>query len=122
VVNAVAAHHREVDPESIYAPLVMIADAASGSRPGARAASLDGLIRRQRGLEEIALGFAGVDEAYALQAGRELRVMVQPRKVDDDAAAELARAIRLKVEATLSFPGTVRIVVIRETRYQDEAR
>jgi ribonucrease Y len=122
VVNAVAAHHREVDPESVYAPLVMIADAVSGSRPGARASSLDGLIRRQKGLEEVALGFAGVNEAFALQAGRELRVIVQPDKVDDIGAAELARAIRVKVEATLSFPGTVRIVVIRETRYWDEAR
>ncbi len=122
VVNAVAAHHREVDPESVYAPLVMVADAASGSRPGARSSSLEGLIRRQRGLEELALGFPGVSEAFALQAGRELRVIVQPQRVDDAAAAELARALRIKVEAALSFPGTVRIVVIRETRYLDEAR
>ena len=122
VVNAVAAHHREAEAESVYAPLVMVADAASGSRPGARASSLDGLIRRQKGLEEIALGFAGVSEAYALQAGRELRVIVQPAKVDDAGAAELARSIRVKVEATLSFPGTVRIVVIRESRFSDEAR
>lgn len=122
VVNAVAAHHREVEPESVYAPLVMVADAASGSRPGARSSSLEGLIRRQRGLEEIALAFPGVSEAYALQAGRELRVIVQPSRVDDTGAAELARSIRVQVEATLSFPGTVRIVVIRETRFSDEAR
>jgi len=122
VVNAVAAHHREVDPESVYAPLVMIADAASGARPGARAASIDGLIRRQRGLEEIALAFPGVSEAHALQAGRELRVIVQPTHIDDAGAAELARSIRVQIEATLSFPGTIRIVVIRESRFSDEAR
>lgn len=122
VVNAVAAHHREVPPESVYAPLVMIADAVSGSRPGARAASLDGLIRRQRGLEEIALGFAGVQEAFAVQAGRELRVIVQPEQVDDLTAGDIARRIRIQVEQTLNFPGTVRIVVIRERRFTDEAR
>ena len=122
VVNAVAAHHREVPPESVYAPLVMIADAVSGSRPGARASSLEGLIRRQRGLEEIALGFTGVQEAFAVQAGRELRVIVQPEQVDDAAAGDLARRIRIQVEQTLNFPGTVRIVVIRERRFTDEAR
>jgi ribonuclease Y len=122
VVNAVAAHHREVDPESVYAPLVMIADAASGARPGARASSIDGLIRRQRGLEEIALTFPGVSEAHALQTGRELRVIVQPTHIDDAGAAELARSIRVQIEATLSFPGTIRIVVIRESRFSDEAR
>ena len=122
VVNAVAAHHREVPPESIYAPLVMIADSVSGSRPGARAASLDGLIRRQRGLEEIALSFAGVQEAFAVQAGRELRVLVQPEQIDDATAGDIARRIRIQVEQTLNFPGTVRIVVIRERRFTDEAR
>ena len=122
VVNAVAAHHREVPPESVYAPLVMIADTVSGSRPGARTSSLDGLIRRQRGLEDIARTFAGVQEAFAVQAGRELRVIVQPEQVDDASAGDLARRIRIQVEQTLSFPGTVRIVVIRERRFTDEAR
>ena len=122
VVNAVAAHHREVPPESVYAPLVMIADAVSGSRPGARASSLEGLIRRQRGLEDIARTFAGVQEAFAVQAGRELRVIVQPEQVDDAGAGDLARRIRIQVEQTLNFPGTVRIVVIRERRFTDEAR
>ncbi len=122
VVNAVAAHHREVPPESPYAPLVMIADALSGARPGARAASVDGLIRRQRGLESIAMGFAGVREAFALQAGRELRVIVQPGEVDDTGAADLASRLRRAVEEQLTLPGTVRITVIRETRFTDEAR
>jgi ribonuclease Y len=122
VVNAVAAHHREVEPESVYAPLVMIADTISGSRPGARSSSIEGLIRRQRGLEEIALAFTGVSEAFALQAGRELRVIVQPEQIDDATAGDLARRIRIQIEQTLSFPGTVRIVVIRERRFMDEAR
>lgn len=122
VVNAVAAHHREVPPESPYAPLVMIADSMSGSRPGARAASIEGLIRRQRGLETIALGFGGVLEAFALQAGRELRVIVQPTQLDDAGAADLARRLRKAVEEQLTLPGTVRITVIRETRFTDEAR
>ena len=122
VVNAVAAHHREVPPESPYAPLVMIADALSGSRPGARASSMEGLIRRQRGLESLALGFEGVLEAFALQAGRELRVIVQPAQVDDAGAADLARRLRRAVEEQLTLPGTVRITVIRETRFTDEAR
>lgn len=122
VVNAVAAHHREVPPESAYAPLVMIADTMSGARPGARAASIEGLIRRQRGLETIALGFGGVLEAFALQAGRELRVIVQPTQVDDAGAADLARRLRKAVEEQLTLPGTVRITVIRETRFTDEAR
>ena len=122
MVNAVAAHHREVPPESPYAPLVMIADSMSGSRPGARAASIEGLIRRQRGLETIALGFGGVLEAFALQAGRELRVIVQPTQVDDAGAADLARRLRKAVEEQLTLPGTVRITVIRETRFTDEAR
>jgi putative nucleotidyltransferase with HDIG domain len=122
VVNAVAAHHREVPPESPFAPLVMIADSISGSRPGARAASLDGLIRRQRGLESLAMTFPGVLEAYALQAGRELRVIVQPSELSDAGASDLAQRLRKAVEEQLNLPGAVRITVIRETRYTDEAR
>ncbi|GBL42868.1 ribonuclease Y [Verrucomicrobiota bacterium] len=122
VVNAVAAHHREVEAESLYAPLVMIADSASGSRPGARASTLESFVQRARGLEEIAQSFDGVREAFAFQAGRELRVIVDPGKVNDTAAAELARRIRLLVEEKLSYPGTVKIVLIREQRFAEEAR
>lgn len=122
VVNAVAAHHREVEAESLYAPLVMIADAASGSRPGARSSTLESYAQRVRTLEEIAQGFEGVKEAYAFQSGRELRVIVDPGKVDDFAATELARRIRLKVEESLSYQGTVKIVLIREQRFTEEAR
>jgi len=122
VVNAVAAHHREVDAESLYAPLVIIADGASGSRPGARASTLEGFVQRARGLEELAQSFDGVREAFAFQAGRELRVIVDPGKVDDSAAAELTRRIRLAIEEKLSYPGTVKIVLIREQRFTEEAR
>ncbi len=122
VVNAVAGHHREVEAESLYAPLVMIADAASGSRPGARSSTLESYAQRVRRLEEVALAFEGVREAYAFQSGRELRVIVDPGKVDDFGATELARRIRLKVEETLSYQGTVKIVLIREQRFTEEAR
>ena len=122
VVNAVAAHHREVEAESLYAPLVMIADAASGSRPGARSSTLESYAQRVRRLEEIALTFEGVREAFAFQSGRELRVIVYPGKVDDFGATELARRIRLKVEESLSYQGTVKIVLIREQRFTEEAR
>ncbi|MEY3548817.1 MAG: hypothetical protein RLZZ552_1185 [Verrucomicrobiota bacterium] len=122
VVNAVAAHHREVPAESLYAPLVMIADAASGSRPGARSSTLESYAQRVRRLEEIALAFDGVREAYAFQSGRELRVIVDPGKVDDFGATELARRLRLKVEESLSYQGTVKIVLIREQRFTEEAR
>ena len=122
VVNAVAAHHREVDAESLYAPLVIIADGTSGSRPGARASTLEGFVQRARGLEEIARSFDGVQEAFAFQSGRELRVIVDPGKVDETAAAELTRRIRLSVEEKLSYPGTVKIMLIREQRFTEEAR
>jgi len=122
VVNAVAAHHREVEAESLYAPLVMIADAVSGSRPGARSSTLESYAQRVRRLEEVALAFDGVKEAYAFQSGRELRVIVDPGKVDDFGATELARRLRLKVEETLSYQGTVKIVLIREQRFTEEAR
>ena len=121
-MNAVAAHHREVEAESLYAPLVMIADAASGSRPGARSSTLESYAQRVRRLEEIALTFEGVREAFAFQSGRELRVIVDPGKVDDFGATELARRIRHKVEESLSYQGTVKIVLIREQRFTEEAR
>jgi ribonuclease Y len=118
VVNAVAAHHREVEAESLYAPLVIIADGASGSR----ASTLESFVQRARGLEEIARSFDGVQEAFAFQSGRELRVIVDPGKVDETAAAELTRRIRLSVEEKLSYPGTVKIMLIREQRFTEEAR
>ena len=122
VVNAVAAHHREVEAESLYAPLVMIADAASGSRPGARTATLESYIQRVKNLETLALGFEGIREAYAFQSGRELRVIVDPGKVDDFGATELLRRLRTAIEEKLSYQGTVKIILIREQRFTDEAR
>ncbi len=122
VVNAVAAHHREVEAESLYAPLVMIADAASGSRPGARASTLESYVQRVKNLEALALGFEGVREAYAFQSGRELRVIVDPGKVDDFGATELLRRLRTAIEEQLSYQGTVKIILIREQRFTDEAR
>lgn len=121
VVNAVAAHHKEVPAESAYAGLVMVADSLSAVRPGARTSSIDGFIQRVRSIEEIASKQPGVSEAYAIQAGRELRVIVQPEMVDDEGARKLARRIRSQIEAELSYPGSVEITVIRETRYTETA-
>ena len=122
VINAVAAHHREVEAESLYAPLVMIADAISGSRPGARTSTIESYVQRVKGLEELALRFEGVREAYAFQAGREFRVTVDPGKVDDFKAAELLRQIKAAIEKELSYQGAVKITLIREQRFTDEAR
>lgn len=122
VINAVAAHHREVEAESLYAPLVMIADAISGSRPGARTSTIESYVQRVKGLEELALRFEGIREAYAFQSGREFRVTVDPGKVDDFKAAELLRQIKEAIEKELSFQGTVKITLIREQRFTDETR
>ncbi len=122
VVNAVAAHHREVPAESLYAPLVIIADSASGSRPGARSSTLESYAQRIRSLEEVASSFEGVREAFAFQSGRELRVIVDPGKVGDSEAGELSRRIRNRIEEAVSYQGTVRIIVIREQRFTEEAR
>lgn len=122
VVNAVAAHHREVDAESLFAPLVMIADGVSGSRPGARSSTLESYAQRVKSLEELALTFEGIREAYAFQSGRELRVIVDPVKVDDFSASELVRRLRSAIEEKLSYQGNIKITLIREQRYTDEAR
>jgi len=121
VVNATAAHHKEVPAESAYAALVMVADALSAVRPGARASSIDGFIQRVRSIEEIATAQRGVSEAYAIQAGREVRVIVQPDVISDDDARQLARRIRMQIESELNYPGSVEITVIRETRYSETA-
>ncbi|MBT64918.1 MAG: ribonuclease Y [Puniceicoccaceae bacterium] len=121
VVNAAAAHHQEVPAESAYAGLVMVADSLSAVRPGARASSIDGFIQRVRSIEEIAAAQMGVSEAYAVQAGREVRVIVEPEIVSDEEARQLARTIRQKIEEQLNYPGTVEITVIREQRYSETA-
>ncbi len=121
VVNAAAAHHREVPAESPYAGLVMVADSLSAVRPGARASSIDGFIQRVRSIEEIAAAEHGVSEAYAIQAGRELRVIVEPDVIGDEEARQLARTISRRIENELNYPGTIEITVIREQRYKELA-
>jgi ribonuclease Y len=122
VVNCIASHHHEVPQESIEAIIVEAADAISGARPGARRESLDAYIKRVRMLEELANSFEGVDQSYALQAGREVRIMVRPDDVDDLAAVRLARDISRKIEETMQYPGQIKVTIIRETRSTDYAR
>ena len=121
VVNAVAAHHQEVSAESAYAGLVMVADALSAVRPGARASSMDGFIQRVRSIEEIASALPGVSEAYAVKAGREVRVIVEPNAVSDEEARQLAHTIRQRIEEQLNYPGSIEITVIRDQRYSETA-
>ncbi len=116
VVNCIAAHHHEVEKECVEAFIVEAADAISGARPGARRESLDSYIRRVKQLEEIANTFDGVDQSYALQAGREVRIIVRPEVVDDYASMQLARDIAKRIENDMQYPGQIKVHVIRETR------
>ncbi len=122
IVNAVASHHEEAEPKSVYAVLVQAADAISGSRPGARRETLEAYIKRLEKLENIANAFSGVERAFAIQAGREIRIMVEPAKVDDLRAGELASEIASRIEGELKYPGQIRVTVIRETRAVDYAK
>jgi len=122
IVNAIAAHHEEVPFLSIYAPLVVIADTISASRPGARRETLTAYIKRLEKLEEIANTFEGVKKAYALQAGREIRVIVEEDRLDDEKAMILARDIARKIEEEMNFPGQIKVNVIREKRTIEYAR
>jgi len=122
VVNAVAAHHEEVPAETSYAVLCSAADAISSSRVGARSETTEIYVKRLEKLEAIANGFEGVKKSYAIQAGREARIIVDPEKVDDNNAAILARNISKKVETDLKYPGQIKIIVIRETRCVEYAR
>jgi len=122
VVNAVAAHHQEVPPESVYAPLLIIADTLSAARPGARSESIEGYLQRVHSLEEVARAFPGVTEAYAVQAGREVRVIVAPERITDLEARQLAQDLRRRIEDELNYPGSIKITVIREARYSEVAK
>jgi len=122
VVNAVASHHNDVPPVGPLGILVSAADAISASRPGARSESMTTYLKRVEDLEKIAVAFPGVEKAFAVQAGRELRVFVQPENVDDDQAYSLARNIASKIENELQYPGQIRITVIRETRCVEVAK
>jgi len=116
VVNAIAAHHGDVPVTSLYTPIIAAADAISGARPGARRESIEHYVKRLTQLEQIADAFEGVDKSYAIQAGREIRVMVSGRKVDDEQAKQLAFDISRRLEKEIEYPGQIKVVVIRETR------
>lgn len=122
VVNAVAAHHDEVPHESLYGILVSAADAISAARPGGRSESMTTYLQRLEQLEQIALGFEGVEKAFAIQAGRELRVVVRPEQLDDAHAVQLARDLARRIEDQLAYPGQIRITVVRETRCVEYAK
>ncbi len=122
VVNAIAAHHEETTLDSPYAFLVAAADSVSGSRPGARRESFETYIKRVESLETIAASFPGVEKAYAIQAGREIRILVEPDKVSDSDAPDLAARIAAQVQSELKYPGQIRVTVVRETRAVEYAR
>jgi len=122
IVHAIEAHHEDVAPTTLYAVLTIIADSISGSRPGARGDTLENYVKRLQALETICDSFSGVEKAYAIQAGREVRVIVQPERVTDLEAIALSREIKQKVESSIEFPGQIKITVIRETRSIEYAR
>ena len=122
VVNAVQCHHYDIEPTTIIAFVVLSADAISASRPGARRETLASYIKRLEKLEEIANAFEGVERSFAIQAGREVRIMVKPDRVNDDAAVVLAREVARRIEGEMSYPGTIKVTVVRETRSVDYAK
>lgn len=122
IVNAIAAHHEEVKAETILAPLVDAADALSGARPGARREMLESYVRRLQDLERITNSFKGVEKSFAVQAGREIRIIVEPRTISDDLVPILARDVARTIENEMTYPGQIKVTVIRETRASDVAR
>jgi ribonuclease Y len=121
VVNAVEAHHEEVKPETVYAGLVILADTISAVRPGARSESMTSYIKRLERLEKLAVSLEGVQQAFAIQAGREIRVIVSPDAVTDDRAREIAKELRRRIETELQYPSAIKITVIREQRFTETA-
>jgi ribonuclease Y len=116
VCHAIEAHHQDTDPQTVEAVLVQAADAISAARPGARRETLENYVKRLESLEQLAEAKKGVEKCYAMQAGREVRVMVKPGEVDDDQTALLAREIAKDIEEQLEYPGQIRVTVIRESR------
>jgi ribonuclease Y len=122
VINAIAAHHQEIEYACVEAPIVQIADAISASRPGARGESMDAYVKRLEDLQAIANSFEGVEKSFAVQAGREVRILVRPEEIDDLASMRLARDIVRKIEESLTYPGQIKVTVIRETRAVEYAK
>ena len=122
VIHAIEAHHNDVEPQTIIAIIVQAADAISAARPGARRENLENYIKRLQKLEEIASSFGGVEKSYAVQAGREVRIMVKPEEVNDEQMVLVARDIVKKIEESLEYPGQIKINVIRESRAVDYAK
>ncbi len=122
VVHAIAAHHEDVEPDSVLAILIQAADSLSAARPGARQETFERYVQRLHDLEELCRSFPAVQEAYALQAGREVRVMVQPERANDEVAAKLAYDIARAIEEELSYPGEIKVNVIRQTQFTESAK
>jgi ribonuclease Y len=122
VVHCIESHHHEVEQKSIEAVIVEVADAISGARPGARRESLEFYLKRIHSLEEIARSFEGVAESYAIQAGREIRIIVRPDEVDDLATVRLSRDVAKKLEESMEYPGQIKVTVIREVRAEEYAK
>jgi ribonuclease Y len=122
VVNIIASHHHEVEQQSVEAAIATTADAISGSRPGARREALETYVKRIKTLEDIGNSFPGVAQTYAIQAGREVRVLVRPEEIDDLASLRLAKEIAKKIEDSLEYPGQIKVMVIRETRVTETAK
>jgi ribonuclease Y len=122
VIHAIIAHHEEVQPETVLAVLVQAADTLSGARPGARQEMLESYVKRLEELEKIALSFNGVNKSYAIQAGREIRIMVDAKVIDDDQAFIVSRDVAKKIEKELTYPGQIKVTVIRETRAVEYAK
>ena len=122
VIHAIEAHHGDVEPRTLLAMIVQAADAISAARPGARRENLENYIKRLTRLEEIANSFGGVEKSFAIQAGRELRIMVKPEQIKDDDMALVARQIAQKIEGELEYPGQIKVSIIRENRATDYAK
>ena len=122
MVHAVRAHHYDEEPQTVEAILLIAADAISAARPGARRETLEAYIKRLEKLEEIANSFEGVEQSFAIQAGREVRIVVRPAQIDDATAQLMARDIAKRIESELSYPGQIRVTVVRETRAVEYAK